>query len=96
MATVWVQQLGLAQHSETFLNNFVDGAVLNSLTRRDMERHLGISRKFHQVSKHNPGFKYQSILKKGKNSTERKGDGIRVMEGGGGGGVSDLSTLMLV
>lgn len=49
VATVWVQQLGLSQHSDNFLNNFVDGAVLNSLTRRDMERHLGITRKFHQV-----------------------------------------------
>ncbi|XP_065186270.1 kazrin-like [Sycon ciliatum] len=50
VATVWLQQLGLSQHSDSLLNNLVDGAVLNSLTRRDMERHLGITRKFHQAS----------------------------------------------
>ena len=50
ISTVWMQQLGLSQHSETMLANIVDGSVLDSLSRKDMDKHLGITRKFHQVS----------------------------------------------
>lgn len=49
VATVWMQQLGLGQHADTVMTNLVDGRVLNSLTRREIDKMLGINRRFHQV-----------------------------------------------
>ncbi|TKS77414.1 Kazrin [Collichthys lucidus] len=50
VAKAWLSDMGLPQYSQAFHNHLVDGRMLNSLTRRDLERHLNISKKFHQVS----------------------------------------------
>lgn len=42
--------LGLPQYSAVFENNLVDGRILNSLGRKDLEKHFDIHRKFHQAS----------------------------------------------
>ncbi|XP_076451782.1 kazrin-like isoform X2 [Babylonia areolata] len=42
--------LGLPQYSHVFEVNLVDGRLLHSLSRRDLEKHFDIHRKFHQAS----------------------------------------------
>ncbi|MEQ2225187.1 hypothetical protein ILYODFUR_014985 [Ilyodon furcidens] len=46
----WLSDVGLPQYSQTFQTHLVDGRVLNSLSRRDLERFLNISDHFHQTS----------------------------------------------
>ncbi|XP_047203338.1 kazrin, periplakin interacting protein b isoform X4 [Girardinichthys multiradiatus] len=46
----WLSDVGLPQYSQTFHTHLVDGRVLNSLSRRDLERFLNISDHFHQTS----------------------------------------------
>lgn len=46
----WIPDLGLSQHKSEFENNLVDGRILNILSKKEMEKHLGIHRKFHQAS----------------------------------------------
>ncbi|XP_071805431.1 kazrin-like [Asterias amurensis] len=50
VARTWLNDLGLGQYSLQFESERIDGRVLNSLTKKDLEKHLGISRKFHHVS----------------------------------------------
>ncbi|XP_053280173.1 kazrin, partial [Pleuronectes platessa] len=50
VAKAWLSDVGLPQYAQAFQNHLVDGRMLNSLTRRDLERHLNITKKFHQVS----------------------------------------------
>lgn len=50
VATSWLSDIGLPQYSQTFQTHLVDGRVLNSLSRRDLERFLNISDQFHQTS----------------------------------------------
>ncbi|XP_038061602.1 kazrin-like [Patiria miniata] len=50
VARTWLNDLGLGQYSLQFESERIDGRVLNSLTRKDLEKHLGITRKFHHVS----------------------------------------------
>ncbi|XP_034064991.1 kazrin-A isoform X1 [Gymnodraco acuticeps] len=50
VAKAWLSDMGLPQYSQAFHNHLVDGRLLSSLTRRDLERHLNITKKFHQVS----------------------------------------------
>ncbi|XP_071494307.1 kazrin-like [Diadema antillarum] len=50
VARTWLGDLGLSQHSLTFEAERVDGHVLNSLTKRDLEKYLKVTRKFHQAS----------------------------------------------
>ncbi|XP_018556107.1 kazrin, periplakin interacting protein b isoform X1 [Lates calcarifer] len=50
VATSWLSDVGLPQYSQTFQSHLVDGRVLNSLSRRDLERFLNISDQFHQTS----------------------------------------------
>ncbi|XP_076330128.1 kazrin-like isoform X2 [Tachypleus tridentatus] len=46
----WLPSLGLAMYSESFKSQLVDGRVLDTLTKKDLEKHLHVCRKFHQVS----------------------------------------------
>lgn len=52
----WVSEhclmdIGLAQYASSFRKNLVDGRVLGSLTRKDLERYLGMEgKKSHQDS----------------------------------------------
>uniref|UniRef100_A0A8C6SI67 SAM domain-containing protein n=1 Tax=Neogobius melanostomus TaxID=47308 RepID=A0A8C6SI67_9GOBI len=50
VAKAWLSDVGLPQYSQAFHTHLVDGRMLNSLTRHDLERHLGITKKSHQVS----------------------------------------------
>ncbi|XP_072522626.1 kazrin-like [Salminus brasiliensis] len=46
----WLSDLGLPQYSQLFQNQLVDGRVLGSLTRRDLETVFSINNKFHITS----------------------------------------------
>ncbi|XP_076361423.1 kazrin-like [Tachypleus tridentatus] len=46
----WLPSLGLAMYSENFAKQLVDGRILNTLSKKDLEKYLGVNRKFHQVS----------------------------------------------
>uniref|UniRef100_A0A3P9J0D0 Kazrin, periplakin interacting protein n=1 Tax=Oryzias latipes TaxID=8090 RepID=A0A3P9J0D0_ORYLA len=50
VAKAWLNDVGLPQYSQAFQTHLVDGRVLNSLTRLDLEYHLNVTKKFHQVS----------------------------------------------
>uniref|UniRef100_A0A8C9RG11 Kazrin, periplakin interacting protein n=1 Tax=Scleropages formosus TaxID=113540 RepID=A0A8C9RG11_SCLFO len=50
VAKAWLSDVGLPQYSQAFHNHLVDGRMLNSLTRRDLERFLSVTKKFHQIS----------------------------------------------
>lgn len=50
VATSWLSDVGLPQYSQTFQTHLVDGRVLNSLSRRDLERFLNIHDPDHQTS----------------------------------------------
>ncbi|XP_060899066.1 kazrin, periplakin interacting protein b isoform X4 [Labrus mixtus] len=50
VSTSWLSDVGLPQYSQTFQTHLVDGRVLNSLSRRDLERFLNISDQNHQTS----------------------------------------------
>lgn len=50
VSSEWLPDLGLPQYSESFANNLVDGRLLEALTKKELEKHLGVQRKFHQAS----------------------------------------------
>ncbi|KAK4303062.1 hypothetical protein Pmani_024900 [Petrolisthes manimaculis] len=50
VSSEWLPDLGLPQYSEGFANNLVDGRLLEALTKKELEKHLGVHRKFHQAS----------------------------------------------
>ncbi|XP_061832135.1 kazrin-A isoform X2 [Nerophis lumbriciformis] len=50
VAKAWLSDMGLPQYAQAFHTHLVDGRMLNSLSRHDLERHLNISKKSHQVS----------------------------------------------
>ena len=50
VSTSWLSDVGLPQYSQSFQTHLVDGRVLNSLSRRDLERFLNISDQYHQTS----------------------------------------------
>ncbi|XP_072887893.1 kazrin-like isoform X2 [Hemitrygon akajei] len=50
VAKAWLNDVGLLQYSQAFHNHLIDGRMLNSLTKRDLEKYLNVSKKFHQIS----------------------------------------------
>ncbi|XP_013873341.1 kazrin-A [Austrofundulus limnaeus] len=50
VAKAWLSDIGLPQYSQAFHTHLVDGRLLSSLTRRDLERYLNITKKSHQAS----------------------------------------------
>ncbi|KAF0302318.1 Kazrin-A [Amphibalanus amphitrite] len=50
VAAEWLPDIGLAQYAELFSAHLMDGRMLAHLTKKDMERYLNVTRKFHQVS----------------------------------------------
>ncbi|GAB6019271.1 hypothetical protein CHUAL_000871 [Chamberlinius hualienensis] len=46
----WLPALGLSQYVDTFALHLVDARMLDNLTKKDLEKYLGVTRKFHQVS----------------------------------------------
>ena len=49
-ALEWMQDIGLSQYSETFLHSLVDARMLDTLSKKELEKYLGVTRKFHQAS----------------------------------------------
>ncbi|XP_042563623.1 kazrin-A isoform X2 [Clupea harengus] len=50
VAKAWLCDVGLPQYSQAFHTHLVDGRMLCSLARRDLEKHLNVSKKTHQLS----------------------------------------------
>ncbi|XP_076320602.1 kazrin-like isoform X2 [Tachypleus tridentatus] len=50
MVEEWLPSLGLSMYSEAFKFQLMDGRVLDTLTKKDLEKYLNVSRKFHQTS----------------------------------------------
>ncbi|XP_064642086.1 uncharacterized protein LOC135496603 isoform X2 [Lineus longissimus] len=50
VAQVWMRDIGLPQYSAAFEAHHVDGRVLSTLSKKEMERCMQITRKFHQAS----------------------------------------------
>nr|XP_050848726.1 kazrin isoform X10 [Vespula vulgaris] len=50
VSSEWLPDLGLAQYSESFATNMVDARMLDHLNKKELEKLLGVSRKFHQAS----------------------------------------------
>jgi len=46
----WIYGLGLSQYSAAFEAHLVDGRLLGVLTKKDLDKHLGVHRKCHQTS----------------------------------------------
>ncbi|XP_051759718.1 kazrin-A isoform X2 [Ctenopharyngodon idella] len=50
VAQAWLTDVGLPQYSQFFHTHLVDGRLLSTLTRTDLEKHLHVSKKAHQNS----------------------------------------------
>ncbi|XP_049873415.1 kazrin isoform X4 [Pectinophora gossypiella] len=50
VAAEWLSDLGLAQYAESFLANLVDARMLDTISKKELEKYLGVTRKFHQAS----------------------------------------------
>lgn len=50
VAQAWLNDVGLPQYSQFFRTHLVDGRLLSTLTRADLEKHLHVSKKAHQSS----------------------------------------------
>ncbi|XP_054287753.1 kazrin [Macrosteles quadrilineatus] len=50
VSSEWLPDLGLAQYSESFAANMVDARMLDHLSKKELEKYLGVTRKFHQAS----------------------------------------------
>ena len=47
---IWLSEIGLVQYKDAFKANLVDGRVLNSLQKKDLEKYLNINKRNHQTS----------------------------------------------
>ncbi|XP_059475337.1 kazrin isoform X2 [Neocloeon triangulifer] len=50
VSSEWLPDLGLSQYSENFATNMVDARMLDHLSKKELEKFLGVTRKFHQAS----------------------------------------------
>ncbi|XP_045498241.1 kazrin isoform X2 [Colias croceus] len=50
LAAEWLPDLGLSQYAESFLANLVDARMLDTISKKELEKYLGVTRKFHQAS----------------------------------------------
>lgn len=50
VASEWLPDIGLTQYVESFLHSFVDARMLDTLSKKELEKFLGVTRKFHQAS----------------------------------------------
>ncbi|KAL7051014.1 hypothetical protein ACKWTF_004298 [Chironomus riparius] len=50
VALEWLHELGLSQYSESFMHSLVDARMLDTLSKKELEKYLGVTRKFHQAS----------------------------------------------
>ncbi|XP_060519601.1 kazrin isoform X2 [Cylas formicarius] len=50
VSSEWLPDLGLSQYSESFTSNMVDARMLEHLSKKELEKYLAVTRKFHQAS----------------------------------------------
>lgn len=50
VSSEWLPDLGLAQYSENFAQNMIDARMLEHINKKELEKSLGVTRKFHQAS----------------------------------------------
>lgn len=50
VASEWLPDIGLPQYAEPFLQSLVDARMLDTLSKKELEKFLGVTRKFHQAS----------------------------------------------
>lgn len=50
VALEWLHEIGLSQYSESFMHSLVDARMLETLSKKELEKYLGVTRKFHQAS----------------------------------------------
>jgi len=46
----WLTSLGLGQYAAVFTSQLVDARLLNTLSKKDLDKHLSVHNKFHQSS----------------------------------------------
>ncbi|XP_033253372.1 kazrin-like [Drosophila miranda] len=49
-ASEWLPDIGLPQYAEPFQQSLVDARMLDTLSKKELEKFLGVTRKFHQAS----------------------------------------------
>lgn len=50
VATEWLPDIGLPQYTESFMHSMVDARMLDTLSKKELEKFLSVTRKFHQAS----------------------------------------------
>jgi len=50
ITTKWLKEIGLVQYASVFKLNLVDGRMLASLQKKDLEKHFGMQKRYHQTS----------------------------------------------
>lgn len=50
VATEWLPDIGLPQYAESFMHSLVDARMLDTLSKKELEKFLNVTRKFHQAS----------------------------------------------
>ncbi|XP_074654729.1 kazrin-like isoform X2 [Tubulanus polymorphus] len=50
VSQVFLEDVGLKQYRSVFIEHLIDGRTLNSLSKKDLEKHVNIHRKFHHAS----------------------------------------------
>nr|CAH0106145.1 unnamed protein product [Daphnia galeata] len=50
VANEWLTDIGLTQYADIFHTCLMDARLLDNLTKRELEKHLGVTRKAHQAS----------------------------------------------
>uniref|UniRef100_A0A1B0DAR1 SAM domain-containing protein n=1 Tax=Phlebotomus papatasi TaxID=29031 RepID=A0A1B0DAR1_PHLPP len=50
VASEWLPDIGLPQYAESFMHSLVDARMLDTLSKKELEKMLGVTRKFHQAS----------------------------------------------
>lgn len=50
VSSEWLPDIGLPQYIESFMSCLVDARMLDTLSKKELEKMLGVTRKFHQAS----------------------------------------------
>lgn len=50
VAVEWLSDIGLPQYADSFMHSMVDARMLDTLSKKELEKFLSVTRKFHQAS----------------------------------------------
>lgn len=50
VAAEWLLDIGLTQYADSFMHSLVDARMLDTLSKKELEKFLSVTRKFHQAS----------------------------------------------